>query len=125
MTVNDLIARALNGLRVIALGDEATADEAAYCLGEYNDMMFAFELDGMALAHLEATLDDEIDVPDSHLEALRLSLMERIAPAFGKDVSVGERSRAETGRMALRAYHFSIATLGSDHPHSSPLPGSS
>ena len=125
MTVNDLIARALNGLRVIALGDEATADEAAYCLGEYNDMMFAFELDGMALAHLEATLDDEIDVPESHLEALRLSLMERVAPAFGKDMAVGERIRAEAGRMGLRAYHFSIAPLGSDHPLANPLPGSS
>jgi hypothetical protein len=116
MTVNDLIARALNALRVIALGDEATIEEADYCLGEYNDMMNAFELDGMALAHLEATLDDEIDVPDHHLEAIRLSLMERVAGAFGKEMTVGDRQRAETGRMALRAYHFSIAELGSDHP---------
>lgn len=123
-TVNDLIARALNGLRVIAIGDEATADEADYCLGEYNDMMHAFELDGMGLAHLEATVDDTIDVPDSHLETLRLSLMERVAGAFGKEMTVGDRNRAETGRMALRAYHFSMATLGSDHPLATRLPGS-
>lgn len=116
MTVNDLISRALHGLRVVALGDEATSDEAQYCLDEYNDMMFAFELDGMALAHLEATLDDTIDLPDNHLEAVRLSLMERIAPMFGKEMSVGEHLRAEQGRMALRAYHFTIGTLSVDHP---------
>jgi hypothetical protein len=117
-TVNDIILRALQKLTIIAIGDEPTATEAAYCLDEYNQMMDAFELDGMALAHLQATLDDDIDVPASHLEAIRLSLAERIADAFGKEMSVGDRQRAEQGRMALRAYHFSIAELGSDHPHS-------
>lgn len=116
MTVNEMIARALSQLRVVALGDEATSTEAAYCLGEYNDMMSAFELDGMALAHLEAELTDTIDVPDNHLAAIRLSLMERIAPTFGKEVTLSDRMLAEQGRMALRAYHFNIGELGSDHP---------
>lgn len=121
MTVQELVDLALNRLRVIALGDEATSTEGAYCLAEFNAMMHAFELDGMALAHVEAVLTDTIDVPDNHLEALRLSLMERIAPTFGKEVAPNDRILAEQGRMALRAYHFSIAELGGDHPLSEPL----
>lgn len=124
-TVNDEIARALHRLRVVAIGDDATSTEADYCLGEYNEMMHAFELDGMALAHIDQELTDTIDVPDNHLETIRLSLMERIAPAFGAQMDVNDRMKAELGRMALRAYHFSIAALGSDHPLSKRVNGCS
>jgi hypothetical protein len=116
MTVQELVDLALNRLKVIALGDEATSTEGAYCLAEFNSMMHAFELDGMALAHIDAALADTIDVPDNHLETLRLSLMERIAGTFGKEMTARDVVAAEQGRMALRAYHFSIAELGGDHP---------
>jgi hypothetical protein len=116
MTVQELVERALQGLRIVALGDEATSTEATYCLDQYNDMMFAFERDGMDFAHIEQALADTIDLPDGHIEAIRLSLMERIAPTFGKELTPREVAAAETGRMALRAYHFNIGALGSDHP---------
>jgi hypothetical protein len=116
MTVQELIDRALHGLRVIALGDEATGTEADYCLDQYNDMMFAFERDGLDFAHAAQVLGDTIDLPDGHLEAIRLSLMERIAPTFGKEMAPRDIMAAEQGRMALRAYHFNMGALRSDHP---------
>lgn len=119
-TVGDIINAATQRLRIQALGEELSANEAEYCLDEYNQMLHAWEIDGINLAHLEATLDDEIDAPDSHLEAIKLSLCERIADAFGKEMSIKDRQLAEEGRSALRAYHFSIGELGSDHPLSRP-----
>ena len=118
-TVRQLIFGALQDLRVIALGDEPTDDEGDYCLDQYNQMMHGFELDGLALAHIDQVMGDTIDVPDHHIQALRLSLAERIADVFGASMTVEQRMRAEQGRMGLRAYHFTLYDLGSEHPLSS------
>jgi hypothetical protein len=115
-TVRDIINAAMRKAKIIPLGDDPTAEEGAFGLDCYNDMMFAWEIEGLNLAHITQTLNDTVDLPDSHLEAVKLSLAERLADTYGASLGPQDTRRAEEGRNALRAYHFSMADLGSDNP---------
>jgi hypothetical protein len=119
-TALEVITSALRKLKVYAAGEEPGAEDAEDCLTALNGMLFAWTINGIDLAHATLALTDELDVPDDHLETIRLSLAERIASDFGADVSPIDMAIADQGRAALRAYHFSIATIGIDHPAAQP-----
>jgi hypothetical protein len=119
-TALDIITRALRKIKVLASGESPSSEESADCLDALNDMLSAWSISGIDLAHTALALTDTLDVPDDHLEAIRLSLAERVADDFGAQLSPRDAMLAEEGRAALRAYHFSIKTIGIDHPAAQP-----
>lgn len=119
-TALDLITRALRKLGVYAAGEDPDAEDAEDCLAALNDMLAGWSINGIDLAHTTLVLTDVLDVPDDHLEAITLSLAERIASQFAAQVSPVDAAIADQGRAAIRAYHFSIGSLGIDHPAARP-----
>ena len=92
-----------------------TASETELGLRELNNMLAGWSIEGIDLAHVTLISTDDVDVPDDHLQAVVLSLAERLTD-FGGSLDPSDIQRAEQGRMALRAYHFTISELGGEHP---------
>jgi hypothetical protein len=120
MTALEVITRALRKLRVYAAGENITAADTEDCLEMLNLMLSGWSIDGIDLAPQDLLTTDTLDVPDDHLETIYLSLAERVGGDFGAELAPADALRAETGRASLRAYHFSIATIGIDHPAALP-----
>lgn len=119
-TALEVITRALRKVRAYGAGETVSAEDAEDCLTALNDMLAGWAINGIDIAHVALDFSDELDVPDDHLEAIKLSLAERIASDFGAEISPVDAAIADQGRAALRAYHFSIASLGIDHPAARP-----
>lgn len=115
-TAIDVITRALQKIKIYSAGEAPTADDADYCLSELNEMLFEWQNDGIDLGHVALELEDTLDVPDDHLQTVRLSLAEKLAGDFGGELSGSDAAAAERGRSALRAIYFNIADLRSDNP---------
>jgi hypothetical protein len=120
MTALEVIIRALRKIRVYGAGETPTAADTEDCLETLNRMLAGWGINGMDLAHIDLVETDVLDVPDDHLEAIYLSLADRIAGDFGTELAPADQMIAEVGRAAIRAYHFSIATIGIDHPAATP-----
>jgi hypothetical protein len=113
-TALDVVTRAARK-RLRESGLTLTSAELEDGLADLNDMLAQWSIDGIDLAHIALISTDELDVPDDHLQAIVLSLAERLTD-FGGQLDPADIRRAEEARMALRAYHFTIAQLGGDHP---------
>ena len=105
MTINarDLITRALLKGNIIARGEEPTPDEADDSLVTLNEMLHAWETDGIHIGHTDLTLDSTIELPDSHIRGLRLLLTVELAPEFEKqldDITISQADRAKRQLIA-------------------------
>jgi hypothetical protein len=116
MTVLEAVERALRRLRVIGLGKEPKAAEAAEGVTICNQMLHEWSIDGIDIAHTTLDSSDEIDVPADHESAIVLNLAKRMGGLFGAQLSPDDDLLAQRGRMALVAYHFSIADLRDENP---------
>jgi hypothetical protein len=120
LTALEAITRAMQKLRVIGPGKEPKAGEAEFGLAELNDMLAEWSIDGIDLAPVALDLSDEIDVPDDHNAGIILSLAARIGGVYGAELSPIDTASLDHRFAILRAYHFSIKTIGIDHPATQP-----
>lgn len=119
-TALDVITRAMRKLRVLGIGKDPKDAEAQEGLTELNNMLAEWAIDGIDIAHLTLILSDEIDVPDDHLTAIVLCLAARLGGTYGAALSEADAGSLDHRLAILRAYHFSIATIGIDHPSARP-----
>lgn len=110
-TASDIVTRALRSLRVISSGETPTADESADGLTALNDMLAAWALDGIDLGHITLVAADELDVPDMHLQTIRLALAERLAGEYGAELAPADQIALSKGMTALQARYFSVPDL--------------
>lgn len=115
-TASDIVTRSMRSLRLLASGDEPTADELADALVALNDMLFGWRIEGLDIAHTTLVAATTVDVPDDHLNTIRLSLAERLSGEFGAELSPSDQMTLSEGMKALRAYYLSIADLTGDNP---------
>jgi hypothetical protein len=115
-TALDVITRALRKLGVYAAGEDPTPRTPRIALSRSTTCLRDGRSTALTLPHTTLALTDALDVPDDHLEAITLSLAERVASEFAAQISPVDAAIADQGRAAIRAYHFNIATLGIDHP---------
>ncbi len=97
-TANDIIADAATELGIIGEGNPLSADDAAQSLRRLNDMLNAWAEDGVDLGYFALALADTVDVPDSHLRAIRANLAIDMASMFGT------RASAETVAIAAGSW---------------------
>lgn len=110
-TASDIVTRALRTLRVISSGETPTADESSDGLTALNDMLAAWALDGIDLGHITLASSDTLDVPDMHLQTIRLALAERLAGEYGAELSSFDQIALSKGMTALQARYFNIPDL--------------
>ncbi len=113
-TALQTITKALRTARILASGEDPTNDEAADALTALNEMLFQWRLDGLDIAHISLASGDTIEVPDDHLQILRLCLAERLAGEYGTELAPRDLMAAETGKGLLRAYYFAPTILTMD-----------
>lgn len=120
MTALEVITNAMIKLRVLGVGKEPKAAEAEAGMTELNNMVAEWAIDGIDLALPDLELTDDLDLPTDHLSAITLCLAARLGGMYGAELSPIDAASLERRMDILRAYHFSIAQIGIDHPAALP-----
>lgn len=115
-TTSDIVTRAMRSLRLLSSGEEPTADEMSDGIVAFNDMLFAWRIEGLDIAHVTLDENDTIDVPEDHLGTLRLALAARIGGEYGGELTAYDQMVLDEGMKALRAYYLNLAELVPDNP---------
>ena len=122
-TARDVTARALRLAGVLAAGETATAEDAQDALAALNGMMHGLELEGVRLGHSTLTLDDDLALPPSHIEALTWMLATRLVTEFGLDMRVDVATLAGEREIGLRAAYAVPLTSVADPAYGDTLAG--
>ncbi len=113
-TARDVVTGALRELGVTDPVEEASSEDAAHSLTVFNQMLAAWELDGIALGLGTVTLNTTLALPDSHLEALRANLAARLSASFGRNPSQLTVEQASRGYRSLQGAYAKRRLLSVD-----------
>lgn len=113
-TARDIITRSLRELGVVDAIEDVAAEDADAALAHMNDMLAAWELDGVPLGLGQVTLNTALAVPDSHLEAIRANLSARLAPIFARQPPAIVVEQASRGLRALQTAYRRTRLLSVD-----------
>lgn len=113
-TARDVVTGALRELGVIDGIEEAAAEDAAQALAVFNQMLAAWELDGIALGLGTLTLNSTLALPDSHIEALRANLAARLSASFARNPSPLTVEQASRGYRSLQGAYAKRRLLSVD-----------
>lgn len=105
-TARQIITRALRRIRVIAAGETPDADMASDGLEVMNDMMSAWNAEGILYAHSALTLDSNVNVPDEQLAFVRDLLGEQLSEEYGVALGPVAQRAISTARQAMQAAYF-------------------
>jgi hypothetical protein len=100
-TARDIVTRAIRK-RVKQAGLSPTSDELEDGLADFNSMLASWALDGMDVGHVELAANDVVDVPDSFIQTIVLSLAECLTE-YGSPLEASDVIRADNGRDHIRA----------------------
>ena len=81
-TVRDIIERAFRKVGVVAHDEPMTADEADAGLAAFNEMLSAWDLDGIDLSYTDKALSDTFPLADKFREGTIYLLASRLSPEF-------------------------------------------
>lgn len=98
-----LIQRAMLRANIVARGETPEAEESDDALKSLNTMMHAWETDGIHIGHVDLTLDDDIQLPDSQIRAVLLLLAMELLDEYEKPLPpllVGQADRAKRQLLA-------------------------
>ena len=104
-TANQLIIRAAKTAKILAAGEIMEDEDAQDILQSLNDMLHAWELDGIDLGHTDLELTDTVQLPDSHIRAIRYNLAADISSEDGAELNAIDAERATNGFRMLQAYY--------------------
>lgn len=106
MDARTLVTRALRRGQLIEQDETPTPGQAEEAVAVLNDLLFAWETDGIHLGHTTLTLDSEVELPDNHLRGVQLLLALDLAPFYDKteadfgNVFIAQADRAKRQLMA-------------------------
>jgi hypothetical protein len=101
ITARKLITRAMVKINIVARGEAPTAAEAEDGLDALNELLHAWETDGIHIGHTDLTLDSDIDLPDSHIRGVRLLLALELASEHEKTVDPVTLAQADRAKRQL------------------------
>lgn len=81
-TVADIVTRAFRKIGVAAEDDPLTANQIQNGVDTFNDMVHAWALRGVDLAHTDAAAGDAFPLPEDFREGAVYLLAERLAPDY-------------------------------------------
>ena len=105
-TARDVIEHAFRKARVFASGETPPAQDATDALTILNDMMHAFDVQGIEYAHATLALADTVNLPDSLIGPVKSMLAVRLCGEFETTPTDELRIEAASGRQAIGAYYL-------------------
>lgn len=82
-TADNVITRALRLINVLKPGEQPAAFDKTNGLAVLNDMLFAWEREGIDYTHVSLAIGDALTVDDSWIDGVRFNLAVRLAPEYG------------------------------------------
>lgn len=113
-TARDIITRSLRELGIVDAIETPSAEDADAALDVFNDMVAAWELDAIPLGLETLTLNSDLALPASHMEALRANLTARLAALFGVPAPALVVEQASRGYRNLQAAYARRRLLAAD-----------
>lgn len=113
-TARTLIKGSLRLLRIIAEGEEMSADQARDALEVMNDMLHGLKGEGIDLGYANITLDDDLPLPREHIKPVRFLLAVDLAAEYGSNLTPEVATTAQDGKTILQAAYRRIETLKTD-----------
>lgn len=113
-TARDIITRSLRELGIVDAIETPSAEDADAALDVFNDMVAAWELDAIPLGLETLTLNSDLALPASHMEALRANLTSRLAALFGVPAPALVVEQASRGYRNLQAAYARRRLLSAD-----------
>lgn len=104
-TANELIIRAAKTAKILAAGETMEDGDAQDILDSLNDLLHSWELDGIDLGHTDLALTDTVQLPDSHIRAIRYNLAADISSEYGVQLGPIDADRASNGFRMLQAHY--------------------
>ena len=86
-TVAQVVNRAARLAGVVGTGTNLSAEDMDWGVDLYNDMLFAWAMDGMDLGHSTATSNDTLYVDEAFVKGVKYSLAVEMAEEKGTEVS--------------------------------------
>jgi len=90
-------------INVIARGEPLQDEEASDSLATLNEMLHAWETDGIHLGHTNLGLEDTIELPDNHMRGVRLLLALELLGEFEKPAETLLITQADRAKRQLIA----------------------
>ena len=113
-TASDVVSGALRLIGAIAAGESASASEAADGLEALNQMMHGLAHEGVHLEHAVLALAGSVNLPETHIEALKYLLAIRLAPEYALTPSPLVIRQADHGKAMLQAVYADPQPLSID-----------
>ena len=82
ITVRNVVKSALRKLMILQPGEDPSADAMQDAVADLNNMLHAWEMDGIKLNHTSLVVDDTLPYPDKYHEAIIYNLAVKIAPDY-------------------------------------------
>ena len=101
-------------LAITQSGETPSDEEASDGLTALNQMLHAWEHDGIDLSHVDLSLTDTVALPDSQLQAVAYNLAVYAAPEYGVTPSPVVVAIADKGYANLQNYYQDIPELTFD-----------
>ena len=105
VTALQVIERALTRMGVIQYGETPQDDEADRALSTLNDMLHAWQLDGIDLKFTDLSLTSVLPYPDNHTKPIVDNLVINLKREFGQDLRGDDVDMAENGYRNLQHYY--------------------
>ena len=113
-TVSQLVNRAARIAGVSGTGTNLSAEDMDWGIDLLNDMLHAWALDGMDLAHSTVTHADTLFVDDAYVKGVKYSLAVEMAEEKGTDITNRVPIIALEEQARIRAALCDIDTLRMD-----------
>lgn len=113
-TAREVVTDALRLLAVYSAGETPSSSDMTDGVSSLNDMLAAWNIDGVPLNHETLTVDAEMVVPDDHLKAIKNNLAVDLAGQFGAAVPQRVAMDADNGLSLLRALYLDLDPLRID-----------
>lgn len=113
-TARSVIKTALRLISAIQPNETPTADEAQDGLEALNDLLSSWALHGVEVDHSSLVLDDDVNLPDSHMQGIKYILAVKLAPEYGVAITPEVASVADHEWQKIQAHHTTVEEMSLD-----------
>lgn len=121
-TANDVITAAGRRIGVLAGEEVFTAADMADALGRLNDMMHAFNVNGIHYAHTTLALTDTVNVPDELIDSLKWLMADTLVNDYEVTLTPRQAVQIADSKNNLQGYYW-IQPPADTEPYLRPLRG--